>query len=42
MQYIDRKDYKSVIKRDKTESVVVRWMNLKSVIQRQKEKNITH
>ena len=42
MGYIDRKDYNSVIKRDKTESVVVRWMNLKSVIQRQKEKNIRH
>ena len=40
MWYIDTKDYNSVIKRNKTESVVVRWMHLESVIQR--KTNVIH
>ena len=38
-------EYDSAIKRNEFESVIVRWMNLEPVIQRevsQKEKNISH
>ena len=42
MRYICMMDYYSAIKRNESESVLVRWMNLEPVIQSevsQKEKN---